>query len=447
MSGRDKNGECDWPSAACSHDVVSLSSSLRSFLHRDTIEKCSIFKDAEEPFLRAVTTKLKFCVSLPGDYVFKEDDAGDKIYFLRKGRIEIESVELGTLAILEEGAFFGDIALLLPLPGGGGGGGGGQDAMTGSPPMLPGHGTSGGSGGSISGLSSSSSSSSLLTSSSGGLAVLGTEPAHLRRKRTASAKSVVSSDMYYLMREEFIAILLAYPSYAALFTEISRSRLKQTKLHSDEVLVEKILESWAKKGWLKLRGLKRQPEKAPGGGPIGGGAGGGGGPGMMRPRRAITPSSVLQVMASQRNRAAGASTPVGGSAMPGRKDFGGGIEMTSIGSGANQEGALSSTLTSSSGKPPVRLGMKGMMVLAAVAEHKRSLVAGTIPPKPAPEPAPASSSSAAALPAPAPAPVNLTVDVPTWSRQGAIEVDIRPDTPVQEHQSAGETIAKVAMDG
>jgi len=73
------------------------------FLHKDTISKCLVFSGAPDSFLLAVTTQLKFCVCLPDDYVFREEEEGDSIYFLRKGQMEVSSEESGPLAVLEEG--------------------------------------------------------------------------------------------------------------------------------------------------------------------------------------------------------------------------------------------------------------------------------------------------------------------------------------------------------
>ena len=235
--------------------------SLSSFLHQDTIDRCEIFKNADESFLRSVTTRLKFCVSLPGDFVFKEDEAGDKIYFLRKGRIEISTEEDGTLTLLEEGAYFGEISLVLPPPAAAAAVEKAAAEAAARSPHRRGSSSIAGPGG----VSASSPSSPDAPPGTPSAASLTAE--YGRRKRSASAKSLINSDMYFLLRDEFLSILATYTQYQFLFVAIAEQRLKQTKLHRDELLVEKILELHLKKGWLRLAGFKKQAIRAPGAAP------------------------------------------------------------------------------------------------------------------------------------------------------------------------------------
>lgn len=241
--------------------------SLLSFLHQDTIDRCEIFKNADESFLRSVTTKLKFCVSLPGDFVFKEDEAGDKIYFLRKGRIEISTEEDGPLTLLEEGAYFGEISLVLPPPAAAAAvEKAAAEAAARLPPHRRGSSSIGGLGvGGIGGMASPSAAGTDAPPGTPSAASLSAE--YGRRKRSASAKSLINSDMYFLLRDEFLSILSTYTQYQFLFVAIAEQRLKQTKLHRDELLVEKILELHLKKGWLRLAGFKKQVIRAPGAAP------------------------------------------------------------------------------------------------------------------------------------------------------------------------------------
>lgn len=81
--------------SAFNEDIIlaELSSSLRRqvvlFLNRDIITKIPFFNGEDENFVSHVVSVLRpeFCV--PNDYVFKENDTGNEMYFLIKGRVSI----------------------------------------------------------------------------------------------------------------------------------------------------------------------------------------------------------------------------------------------------------------------------------------------------------------------------------------------------------------------
>lgn len=53
---------------------------------------------------------------MPGDYIFKKGEQGSEMYFINHGKVEVLDEEDDILAILEEGDFFGEVALLSDQP-------------------------------------------------------------------------------------------------------------------------------------------------------------------------------------------------------------------------------------------------------------------------------------------------------------------------------------------
>jgi len=85
---------------------------------RDLVQKVPFFFDAHPEFIRAVVRKLRPMVFLKGDRIIRQGSKGDKMYFIRKGRVEIFSMETGSVATtISSGSYFGEIALLSKTPG------------------------------------------------------------------------------------------------------------------------------------------------------------------------------------------------------------------------------------------------------------------------------------------------------------------------------------------
>jgi Cyclic nucleotide-binding domain/Ion transport protein len=87
-------------------DEVSL------FLKRDILEKIPLFKGIDDRFLKEMSLHLRPLVFTPGEYVFKEGDKGNEMYFVIRGRLEVvENNNTKVRNILKDGDFFGEIAL------------------------------------------------------------------------------------------------------------------------------------------------------------------------------------------------------------------------------------------------------------------------------------------------------------------------------------------------
>jgi voltage-gated potassium channel len=94
----------------------SLRAEVSIFLRRDIIQKAPIFCKTDTEFIQDLAQQLRSELFTPGDEVFRIGEEADKMYFVSHGRLEVINAEGRTVAILEEGDLFGEIALLLQKP-------------------------------------------------------------------------------------------------------------------------------------------------------------------------------------------------------------------------------------------------------------------------------------------------------------------------------------------
>lgn len=107
-----------WETQHGIHDVdfiLTLPKTLRLeialFLNQDILEKVSLFKNADELFIHEVIEELEPLVFLPGDFVIRQGEFGDCMYFLSSGSVEV-IVDEKQVAVLAEGSPFGETALI-----------------------------------------------------------------------------------------------------------------------------------------------------------------------------------------------------------------------------------------------------------------------------------------------------------------------------------------------
>ena len=81
------------------------------FLNESILEKVDIFKDASGLFIREIVQLLRPMVFLPEDFIIRQGEQGDCMYFLSSGEAEVE-VSGVQVAKLVEGSPFGETALL-----------------------------------------------------------------------------------------------------------------------------------------------------------------------------------------------------------------------------------------------------------------------------------------------------------------------------------------------
>ena len=81
------------------------------------VEQVPFFKHAGAKFLRDIIPRFDERQFSPGEIVLHEGDVGDEMYFLTKGHVEVlRSGVPEPLAVLREGSFFGELAILRDAP-------------------------------------------------------------------------------------------------------------------------------------------------------------------------------------------------------------------------------------------------------------------------------------------------------------------------------------------
>ncbi|KAJ3032576.1 hypothetical protein HK097_005191, partial [Rhizophlyctis rosea] len=90
----------------------SLQQEIKNFLYLDMVKKVPLFQDTDINFLSGVTFKMRTLIVLSGWYVFRKDDEGEEMFFIKSGKVEICNDQTGQVFVtLSEGSFFGEIAL------------------------------------------------------------------------------------------------------------------------------------------------------------------------------------------------------------------------------------------------------------------------------------------------------------------------------------------------
>ena len=89
----------------------TLSMEILLFLNRAILEKVTLFKNANEIFIREIVQLLRPMVFLPDDYIIRQGEYGDCMYFLSNGDVEVlvNGTRVNTLG---QGSPFGETALI-----------------------------------------------------------------------------------------------------------------------------------------------------------------------------------------------------------------------------------------------------------------------------------------------------------------------------------------------
>ncbi|MDP3179732.1 MAG: cyclic nucleotide-binding domain-containing protein, partial [Spirochaetaceae bacterium] len=100
-------------SAAVVLDVLprSLSQEILLFLNKDVVNRVELFKDADDLFIREAVQLLRPRVFLPGEYIIRQGEFGDCMYFLTGGEVQVV-VGGKEIARLGPGSPFGETALV-----------------------------------------------------------------------------------------------------------------------------------------------------------------------------------------------------------------------------------------------------------------------------------------------------------------------------------------------
>jgi len=89
----------------------SLAQEILLFLNRDILARVEIFKDADELFLRESVRLMKPVIFLPEEYVIRQGEFADCMYFLATGSVSVV-VDGNEVATLGPGSPFGETALI-----------------------------------------------------------------------------------------------------------------------------------------------------------------------------------------------------------------------------------------------------------------------------------------------------------------------------------------------
>ncbi len=89
----------------------SLSQEILLHLNREVIERVELFRGADELFIREAMQLLKSEVFLPGEYIIRQGEYGDCMYFLTSGTVQVVA-DGKEIARLGPGSPFGETALI-----------------------------------------------------------------------------------------------------------------------------------------------------------------------------------------------------------------------------------------------------------------------------------------------------------------------------------------------
>jgi hypothetical protein len=99
------------------HSLPSkLQSELNFAINHSIIERVSFLKDASKEMLEDIMLALDHRVFVPGERIFRAGDVGDCLYMIHAGQVDILTSENKHIASLNEGAVFGEIALISDGP-------------------------------------------------------------------------------------------------------------------------------------------------------------------------------------------------------------------------------------------------------------------------------------------------------------------------------------------
>lgn len=90
-------------------DTLRVDVSL--FINKNLLEKVPYFSEANDLFIREIIQVMELHVYLPGDYIIRQGEYGELMYFLSSGEVEV-LIDKEFVTIRPAGSIFGEAALI-----------------------------------------------------------------------------------------------------------------------------------------------------------------------------------------------------------------------------------------------------------------------------------------------------------------------------------------------
>ncbi len=95
---------------------VGLRTQILLHIHGRGLSQVPLFREAGPELLREIVLELKPILACPGEEIFKIGDPPEGMYFIERGQIDILNSNGGAIITLNEGTFFGEMALIHNRP-------------------------------------------------------------------------------------------------------------------------------------------------------------------------------------------------------------------------------------------------------------------------------------------------------------------------------------------
>ena len=91
---------------------VGLRTQILLHIHGRGLSQVPLFREAGPELLREIVLELKPLLACPGEEIFKIGEPAEGMYFIERGQIAILNASGATISTLNEGTFFGEMALV-----------------------------------------------------------------------------------------------------------------------------------------------------------------------------------------------------------------------------------------------------------------------------------------------------------------------------------------------
>ena len=89
---------------------AGLQNEVSVYLKREILEKIPLFNGVSDEFLKDVSLHMRPIVCVPDEFVFREGDYGNEMFFVIRGKLKVVTGGI-KISVLTDGDFFGEIAL------------------------------------------------------------------------------------------------------------------------------------------------------------------------------------------------------------------------------------------------------------------------------------------------------------------------------------------------